>query len=276
MESVRYQVSKGDMLARLSQALKRQEFVCYYQPIVELRHGEIIGVEALVRWRRPDIGLVPPADFIPLAEESGLIIPLGEWVLRTACAQVKAWDEKGLGALRLAVNLSARQFQERDLVHSVIHVLDEMRLEPGMLDLEITESYAMQNAQFAMSLLGQLKAQGIRISMDDFGTGYSSLTYLKNFPIDTLKIDRSFIKDLATDPKDGAIVAAVIVLAHYLGLEVVAEGVETAGALAVLREHQCDHMQGYLFSPPVPAAELEKMLLEHKRLPIDSTPFEGQ
>lgn len=250
----------------LRRALKRQEFVLQYQPQVDLRTGCIVGAEALVRWEVPGYGLVPPAEFIPLAEETGLIVPMGEWVLRAACEQHRTWRQSGLPPLSVAVNLSARQFQDRDLVHTIGRVTQAVGIDPHYLELEITESYAMRNADYTMSILRELKEKGIRLSIDDFGTGYSSLSYLKQFPIDTLKIDRSFVKDLSTDPDDAAIASAIIVLAHNLRLEVVAEGVETLEQLAILRRQQCDRMQGYLFSRPVPPAEIEAMVRAGKRM----------
>jgi EAL domain-containing protein (putative c-di-GMP-specific phosphodiesterase class I) len=250
----------------IRRALKREEFVVYYQPQVDLETGQIVGMEALVRWQNPDFGLVPPMDFIPIAEKTGLIIPMGEWVLHQACAQNKAWQEAGHPRLCVAVNLSARQFQQQDMVKSIAQVLQETRLDPGFLELEITESYAMQNADFTIGVLRDLKKMGVRVSIDDFGTGYSSLSYLKQFPIDTLKIDRSFVRDLSAVTSDAAIAEAVIALAHTLKLLVVAEGVETSEQLSILKRHRCDRMQGYLFSPPVPAEQFETMLKDRKQL----------
>ena len=247
-------------------ALKRKEFVVYYQPQVDLESGQIVGMEALVRWQNPEFGLVPPMDFIPIAERTGLIVPMGEWVLEQACAQAKAWQESGHPRICVAVNLSARQFQQQDLVRTIARILKEARLDPECLELEITESYAMQNADFTISVLRDLKQMGVRVSIDDFGTGYSSLSYLKQFPIDTLKIDRSFVRDLSAATNDAAIADAVIALAHGLKLLVVAEGVETREQLAILKKHRCDRMQGFLFSPPVPADKFEQMLRERRTL----------
>jgi diguanylate cyclase (GGDEF)-like protein len=247
-------------------ALKRKEFVLFYQPQVDIMTGQIVGMEALVRWQNPEFGLVPPMEFIPIAEKTGLIVPMGEWVLYQACRQNKAWQKAGLPRLTIAVNLSARQFQQQDMVKMVDSALRESRLDPECLELEITESYAMQNADFTISILRDLKKMGVRVSIDDFGTGYSSLSYLKKFPIDTLKIDRSFVRDLSAVTSDAAIADAVIALAHSLKLLVVAEGVETREQLAILRRHRCDRMQGYLFSPPVPAEQFEHLLRERRSL----------
>lgn len=260
----------------LRQALLKQEFVVHYQPVVELKGGRIVGAEALVRWQAPGIGLVPPAKFIPVAEETGLIVPIGEWVLKAACTQSRAWRDAGLPALNMAVNLSARQFQQKDLIKAIHQILETTGMDPHTLDLEITESYAMQNADFTIAVLRELKKRGVRISIDDFGTGYSSLSYLKQFPIDTLKIDRSFVQDLSSEANGAAISAAIIALAHSLKLDVVAEGVESEKELQLLRRQGCDKMQGYLFSKPVPAVAFEILLRERKKLPIDSDPLQSQ
>jgi len=247
----------------LRRALERNEFMLHYQPQVEIMSGSITAVEALIRWQHPDLGLVYPAEFIPLAEETGLIVPLGEWVIRTACTQAKLWQKAGLPPLIVAVNLSGRQFQHQGLVDSISRILKETKMDPRLLELEITESIAMQNADYTIVILKELKEMGLRISMDDFGTGYSSLSYLKKFPIDTLKIDQSFVRDIHTDPNDAAIANAVIVLAHSLKLEVVAEGVETPEQEAFLRENHCDRLQGYLFSNPIPAEVFQNFLEKH-------------
>jgi diguanylate cyclase (GGDEF)-like protein len=244
----------------LRRALDRNEFVVYYQPQVDLSSQQIVGVEALVRWEHPTRGLMLPADFIPVAEESGLIVPLGEWVLRTACAQAKAWQEAGLPPIRLAVNLSGRQFQQRNLSEMVERALNETSLEPRYLQLEITETVVMHDMDFTIATLNNLKAMGIQIAIDDFGCGHSSLNYLKRLPIDDVKIDRSFVHDLATDPSDAAIVGSVVAMTRELNLNVVAEGVETEEQLAFLKERQCDVVQGFLFSRPVPPDAVEKII----------------
>jgi diguanylate cyclase (GGDEF)-like protein/PAS domain S-box-containing protein len=249
----------------LRHGLERGEFVVYYQPQVNIDTGQIVGMEALVRWQHPEQGLVLPAEFIPVAEETGLIVPLGEWVLRTACAQNRTWQEAGFPPLRVAVNLSARQFQQRNLIETVARVLKETGLDAHWLQLEITEGVAMQDADLTIAVLRDLRAMGVQISIDDFGTGYSSLSYLKRFPIDVVKIDRSFVRDITVDESDAAIATAVIDIAHNLKLKVIAEGVETEEQLAFLKKRRCDEMQGYLFSRPVPAREFHKMLAQVKR-----------
>lgn len=251
----------------LRKALERQEFLIHYQPQVDIKTGQIVGIEALVRWQHPDLGLVYPAEFIPLAEETGLIVPLGEWVLRTACAQNKAWQKAGLPPVSVAVNLSARQFQHQNLVETVARVLRETELDPPYLELEITEGIAMQNADFTIVILRGLKEMGVQIAVDDFGIGYSSLSYLKKFPLNTLKIDRSFVHDLTSDANDAAIAHAIIVLAHTLKLNVVAEGVETLEEKNFLQEHACDRLQGYLFSVPLSAEGFEKLLQQQPLQP---------
>ncbi|BAN36098.1 response regulator receiver modulated PAS/PAC sensor-containing diguanylate cyclase/phosphodiesterase [Sulfuricella denitrificans skB26] len=246
----------------LYQALERNEFLLHYQPQVDLRTGEITGMEALVRWQHPELGLVSPSMFIPVVEDSGMIISLGEWVLRTACLQNKAWQLAGLKHISVAVNLSARQFRQPNLVEMVTGILRESGLDPSHLDLEVTESLVMQNVEATIATLGRLKAMGIKLSIDDFGTGYSSLNYLKRFPIHTLKIDKTFINDITTDPNDAAIAKTIISMAHELGLMVIAEGVETEEQRSFLHLRNCDEMQGYLFSRPVSAEEFEILLRE--------------
>jgi diguanylate cyclase (GGDEF)-like protein/PAS domain S-box-containing protein len=244
----------------LRKALVRDELELYYQPLLDLATGRVHGLEALLRWRHPERGLLAPAEFMPLAEVTGLIVPIGPWVLRTACARARAWQDLGHPHLSMAVNLSARQFQQPDLVAQVKRALEDTGLPPRCLDLEITETNAMQNAEGTINTLRELKSLGVRISIDDFGIGYSSLNYLKRFPIDTLKIDQSFVRDITTDPDDAAIATAVIALAHTLKLRVVAEGVETQEQLAFLAARHCDRMQGYLFSRPLPSQECGEFL----------------
>jgi diguanylate cyclase (GGDEF)-like protein len=247
----------------LRKAVERKEFLLHYQPQIDMKSRVVVGVEALVRWQHPDLGLVYPAEFISIAEETGLITQLGEWVIRTACVQNKAWQKAGLPRMTVAVNLSARQFQQQDLVETVARILKETGLDPRWLEIEITEGIAMQNADYTNVLLRGLKTMGVKVALDDFGTGYSSLSYLKKFPIDTLKIDQSFVRDLTSDPNDAAIANAVIVLAHSLKLKVVAEGVETSDQEAYLRDHQCDISQGFLFSIPLAASPLESLIRQH-------------
>jgi diguanylate cyclase (GGDEF)-like protein/PAS domain S-box-containing protein len=250
----------------LRRALERQELLLHYQPQVDLRSNAIFGAEALVRWQHPKMGLVPPGKFIPLAEQTGLIVAIGEWVLRTACAQNKAWQDAGLPPITVAVNISARQFREKNLVDSVAAIISETGLDPRYLELEVTEGVIMHDAEEVIAVLQRLKSLGVTLSIDDFGTGYSSLSYLKRFPVDRLKIDQSFIRDVATDSDGAAIARAVINLGHDLNLKVIAEGVETKEQLDFLRTYQCDEKQGYYFSRPVPAGELEKMLRERRTL----------
>ncbi|MCG3113211.1 MAG: EAL domain-containing protein [Candidatus Manganitrophus sp. SB1] len=250
----------------LRHALERGEFLLYYQPKVDLTTGQIVGMEALIRWKSPEAGMVSPAEFIPLAEETGLIVPMGEWILRTACAQNKAWQKQGLPFVRMGVNISVRQLQRQNLIAIIAHVLNETGLDPNYLELELTESIIMKSNESTMAELRELNLGGIEISIDDFGTGYSSLSYLKRLPIDTLKIDKSFVQEVTTDPDDAAIVAAIITMAHTLKLKVVAEAVETVEQLEFLRGLKCDQMQGYLFSKPLPAEEITRLLAEGKHL----------
>ncbi len=245
----------------LRKALSQKELVLYYQPLVNVATRSIDGLEALIRWRHPELGLLSPANFISVAEMSGLIIPIGEWVLRTACKQVRAWHRRLDHPITIAVNLSARQFQAPDLVGQVRRALDESGLPPECLELEITESSAMQNSDNTIYTLRELKGLGVRIAMDDFGTGYSSLNYLKRFPIDTLKLDQMFVREVLTEQSDAAIVSAVIAMSHSLDLVVVAEGVETEAQFEFLRSQGCDRIQGFLYSAPLAAEQLEKYLL---------------
>jgi diguanylate cyclase (GGDEF)-like protein len=259
---------KGQALNRLNienslrRALEKHEFVVLYQPQVDLKTRRICGAEALVRWQHPERGMVGPGEFIPIAEETGLIVQLGEWVLRTACAQVARWEDEGLGALSIAVNLSGRQFQDDDLVEKVIQVVWETGLDAPLLELELTESTLMDNSRSNMRKLTLLRAAGIRFSIDDFGTGYSSMNYLKRFPISKLKIDQTFIDGLPDNQEDAGITTAIIALAQSLRLEVVAEGVETREQLQFLQEKGCNSVQGYLISRPVAAAEFRALLID--------------
>jgi diguanylate cyclase (GGDEF)-like protein/PAS domain S-box-containing protein len=250
----------------LRNALERNEFVLHYQPQVDLKTGQIVGMEALIRWKHPELGMVPPGRFISVAEDTGLIVPIGAWVMRTACAQNKAWQDAGLGRLRVAVNLSARQFSATELLPGIEQVLLDTGLDPSFLELELTESLFMSDVTPAVELLHRMKALGIKLSIDDFGTGYSSFSYLSRFPIDVLKIDRSFVNDITHDANDAAIVASIIALAHNLRLSVIAEGVETAEQLDYLRHQGCDEMQGYYFSRPLPAQEFEQLLRQRRGL----------
>ncbi|MGF6858741.1 sensor domain-containing protein [Paraburkholderia sp. CI3] len=245
---------------RLRRALRDNEFLLHYQPQVDIGSGQIVGIEALVRWHDPEVGLVLPSSFIPLAEESGLIGPLSEWVLREACRQNKAWQDQGLPPARVSVNLSARVFQQRDIAKLVMQVLDETGLEPKYLELELTESTIMRNAEEAVSMLNELHALGIGLAIDDFGTGYSSLSYLKRFPVDRLKIDRSFVSDIGVSGDDETITSAIIALAHSLKLQVIAEGVETSAQLDFLKERACDEMQGFYFAKPLSTEAISELL----------------
>ncbi len=245
----------------LRKAVESNELVLHYQPQVNLQTNEITGVEALVRWQHPELGLLPPHRFIPLAEETGQIVPIGEWVLNTACKQNKAWQDAGFRDIRVAVNLSARQFHVMKLKESVNQILEETGLNHNCLTLEITESNAMQNVDYTISTLNMLKDSGIHIAIDDFGTGYASLNYLKRFPFDSLKIDRSFVKGLHEHDQDWTIVSTIVNLAHELKLKVLAEGVENENQLACLQSLKCDEMQGFYFSRPVPVDEMFALLV---------------
>jgi EAL domain-containing protein (putative c-di-GMP-specific phosphodiesterase class I) len=254
-----------NMEGGLRRALERDEFLLHYQPKAGVSTGALTGFEALLRWRHPERGLVLPDEFIPVLEETGLIVEVGEWVLDAVCAQINEWTRAGLDPVPVAINLSARQFLARDLGATIKRILDRHRIEASLLELEITESSLMVNPEEATRTLEYLKSLGVRISIDDFGTGYSSLGYLKRFPLDSLKVDRSFVRDVTTDADDAAITRAVITMAHSLGLEVIAEGVETESQLAFLAENGCDQIQGFYLARPQPVEECVKALVEHQR-----------
>ena len=252
--------------SNLRPGLERSEFIVHYQPQVDIRGFHLVGMEALVRWQHPSLGLLYPSEFITLAEDSGLIISLGESIMRTACAQNKAWQDAGLTPMCLSVNFSARQFQQSTFINDVAQILKETNLDPRWLELELTESSIMKDPEEAIEKLHELKLMGIRVAIDDFGTGYSSLNYLKRFPIDTLKIDKSFVSDVCKDPHDTAIVRAIINLGHALDLTVVAEGVETKEQLQYLSALECDVLQGFLFSKALSAPAFEELLMEQRRV----------
>jgi len=256
----------------LSHALEREELFLLYQPVLDLSSGRIVGAEALLRWKHPKRGLVQPDEFIPLAEETGLIVPIGEWVLRAACAQAKAWQEDGLGPQWVSVNVSARQLEQPGLVAVVAGALAERGLRPASLHLELTESAVTRQMEPVVSTLSQLRAMGLGLCVDDFGTGYSSLGYLKRFPIDTIKIDRSFVRDVTTDQNDAAIVTTVVTMARSLNLRVVAEGVETEAQLGFLREIECDEFQGFLVSPAVTTEAFEALVRQRHGVPARLLP----
>jgi diguanylate cyclase (GGDEF)-like protein len=244
----------------LRSAVARSEFVLLYQPQIDLRTGRVFAVEALIRWKHPTLSMVPPTQFIPIAEETGLIVPIGDWALHEACRQNKAWQDAGLPHMNVCVNVSARQFAEKHLVARVIDALQESRLEAKYLELELTESLIMQDVEQAVAIMKELQDLGVQLSIDDFGTGYSSLSALKNFPVARLKIDKSFIRNLPTDENDKAVVSAVISLGQKLSLRVIAEGVETDDQVAFLRENSCDEMQGYHFCKPISALAIAELL----------------
>jgi EAL domain-containing protein (putative c-di-GMP-specific phosphodiesterase class I) len=251
-------------------ALEKTEFFLVYQPQVEIATGRITGAEALLRWRHPEVGLVAPGKFIPVAEDSGLIVPIGEWVLKTACAQARHWQELGLPALPIAVNVSAVQLRQERFLPVIRRVLDETGLAPQYLELEITEGVLLSNAGKTLAMLQQLAHMGLPLSIDDFGTGYSSLSYLKDLPVCKLKIDRSFIRAMTVNPRDAAIIAAVISMANSLNLKVIAEGVENEEQMSFLRAHHCDEIQGYYFSKPLAADDFAKKLRSTSFLQWDS------
>ena len=252
--------------SNLRPGLERSEFFIHYQPQVAIHDFHLVGMEALVRWQHPQLGVLYPCEFITLAEESGMIISLGEWVMRTACAQNKVWQDAGLTPMRLSVNFSARQFQQPTFITDVAQILKDTNLDPRWLELELTESSIMKDPEQAIEKLHELKLMGIKVAIDDFGTGYSSLNYLKRFPIDTLKIDKSFVADVCKDPHDTAIVRAIINLGHALDVTVIAEGVETKEQLQYLSALECDAVQGFLFSKALSAKAFEELLVEQLRV----------
>lgn len=251
--------------SNLRYALQRNEFQVHYQPRVDIHKGSIIGVEALLRWHNRKLGFVSPAKFIPIAEANGLIIPIGEWVLRSACAQNRIWQEAGLEPIRVAVNLSARQLAQPNLVQLVTSILEETDLNPAYLELEVTESLMMENVEQSINVLEQLRELGIQLALDDFGTGYSSLNYLRRFPIDTLKIDRSFVRDVVSNSHDAAVTNAIIALAKSLELNITAEGVETIEQYEYMKAQGCHEIQGYYFSPPVNSLAMTGLLNKSQR-----------
>nr|WP_239987028.1 EAL domain-containing protein [Pseudomonas syringae] len=249
-------------------ALERDEFILHFQPKVSLTDGRISGLEALLRWNHPEQGMVSPADFIPILEDTGLIIPVGVWVIRKVCETLKRWEENHIRLVPIAINLSVRQLQVKGLAETVKHIVEAYGINPALLEFELTESMLMIDPESAVEILRDIKSYGISLSVDDFGTGYSSLAYLKRFPLDALKIDRAFIKDITSNHEDAAITRAVIVLAHELGLNVIAEGVETVDQLELLVTYGCDQMQGYLFSKPVISDECAAMIKSSRSLEI--------
>jgi EAL domain-containing protein (putative c-di-GMP-specific phosphodiesterase class I)/CheY-like chemotaxis protein len=263
------------METNLRHALERNELLLHYQPKIDLNTGEITGVEALLRWRVPDGTMLPPCDFIPLAEETGLIIELGDLVLNQVCHQIRAWRDAGLPKLHVAINISARQFRQEDLAGHVRQVMEETGVEGSALEFELTESMVMHDIENTLLTLRELKALGASLSLDDFGTGYSSLAYLSRFPFDKLKIDQAFVRDITENPVNAAIATAAIVMARSLNLSVLAEGVETEAQASFLRGRRCDAMQGFLFSRALPPDEFEQLLAGNKRLPIADMPTDS-
>jgi diguanylate cyclase (GGDEF)-like protein/PAS domain S-box-containing protein len=260
-------LARLDLELALRGALEGGQFALYYQPKLELNTGRISGVEALLRWQRPGYGLVYPAEFVPVMEETGLVVRVGEWIIDEACRQIAAWSEEGVRDVRVAVNVSSRQFVEGDLEGAIRRAIERHGVEPGLLELELTESALMVNAEHTIEVLARLKLLGIKVSIDDFGTGYSSLAYLKRFPIDKLKIDIAFVRDIVTNPDDAAIALAIISMAHSLHMLVIAEGVESRAQMAYLRRHRCDEIQGFHFSRALAAGDLARLVLENRAQP---------
>jgi diguanylate cyclase (GGDEF)-like protein/PAS domain S-box-containing protein len=260
-------LARLDLEIALRRALDEEQFELYYQPKLDLNTGRVSGVEALLRWRRPGFGLVYPAEFVPVMEETGMVVRVGTWLIGEACRQIAVWNAQGVRDVRVAVNVSSRQFVEGDLQGDILAAIERHGIDPGLLELELTESALMSNAEHTIEVLASLKRIGIRIAIDDFGTGYSSLAYLKRFPIDKLKIDIAFVRDITTNPDDAAIALAIISMAHSLHMQVIAEGVESRAQMALLRRHRCDEMQGFHFSRAVPAEQLARLVLENRAQP---------
>ncbi|ONH49998.1 EAL domain, c-di-GMP-specific phosphodiesterase class I (or its enzymatically inactive variant) [Pseudomonas cedrina] len=257
-----HDLARQDLENALRQAVERSEFSVHYQPKVEVASGRICALEALLRWERPNYGAVSPAVFVPILESLGLIVPVGRWVIDTVCQQIAEWQSGDIGPVEVSVNVSGHQLIEGDLIADIARILAQTGVAPDLLEVELTEGSLMENTQHTIASLQRLHTMGVKISIDDFGTGYSSLAYLRRFPIDTLKIDIAFIREVTTNPQDAAITRTIIELAHSLNLRVVAEGVETQAQLAFLKEAGCDQIQGYLFSRPLPVDTLKRLLLE--------------
>ena len=258
--NVRAAVERQSIEENLRRALERQEFALHYQPKINLRTREITGAEALIRWAHPTRGLLSPAQFIPVAEDCGLIVPIGNWVLHEACLQARAWMDAGLPRVTMAVNISAIELRQEDFLPGIFAVLEDAGLDPKFLELELTESVLMKNSERAQDILKALRTRGVQLTIDDFGTGYSSLSYLTKFPIHALKIDQSFVRQITSSPQETTIVTAVIAMSRSLKLRVVAEGVETEAEMAFLQAHECDEAQGYYFSRPVPPRQFAQLL----------------
>ncbi|MGF6093998.1 GGDEF/EAL domain-containing response regulator [Pseudomonas sp. 18175] len=261
-----HDLARLDLENALRQAVTAGEFTLHYQPKQSLSNGRVSGLEALLRWERPGYGTVSPAVFVPILEHLGLIVSVGRWVIEQACRQIALWQRSGIGAMEVSVNVSGHQLIEGDLIADIGRLLAQTSVEPHWLEVELTESSLMDNTQHTITSLQRLRAMGVKIAIDDFGTGYSSLAYLRRFPLDTLKIDIAFIREVTSNPQDAAIARTIIELAHSLGLRAVAEGVETAEQLAFLKQAGCDQLQGYLLSPPLPVAALERWLRDQRGL----------
>ena len=257
-----HDLAHQDLEEALRLAVEREEFTVHYQPKVEVANGRLCALEALLRWERPDYGAVSPGVFVPVLESIGLIVPVGRWLIDTVCQQIAEWQRGAIGAVEVSVNVSGHQLIEGDLIADIARLLAQHGVAPHWLEVELTEGSLMENTQHTIDSLQRLHAMGVKISIDDFGTGYSSLAYLRRFPIDTLKIDIAFIREVTSNPQDAAITRTIIELAHSLSLRVVAEGVETQAQLAFLKDAGCDQIQGYLFSRPLPVETLERLLLE--------------